>query len=50
MISGHSWTFTSTPAVLKIGSPEPENGGSIAYNPINSVDLLGIAHMVGLIC
>jgi hypothetical protein len=39
-----------TLAVLNIVPPGPKNGGSIADAPINSVHLLGMLHIVDLIC
>jgi hypothetical protein len=39
-----------TLAVLNIVPPEQKNGGSIADNPINLDHLLGMLHIVDLIC
>jgi hypothetical protein len=36
--------------MLNIVPPEPENGGSSADNPINSVYLLRIVYVVDLTC
>jgi hypothetical protein len=43
-------TCLSTLAVLNIVPPEQKNGGSIAYDPINLDHLLGMLHIVDLIC
>jgi hypothetical protein len=39
-----------TLAVLNIVPPEQKNGGSIADDPINFAHLLGMLHIVDLIC
>jgi hypothetical protein len=39
-----------TLAVLNIVPPEQKNGGSIADDPINLAHLLGMLHIVDLIC
>jgi hypothetical protein len=39
-----------TLAVLSIVPPEPKKGGSIADAPINLAHLLGMLHIVDLIC
>jgi hypothetical protein len=41
---------THTLAVLNIVPPEQKNGGSIADDPINLAHLLGMLHIVDLIC
>jgi hypothetical protein len=42
--------FTYTLAMLNIEPPEPKNSGSNADDPINSFHLLGMLHIVDLIC
>jgi hypothetical protein len=39
-----------TLAMLNIEPPEPKNSGSNADDPINLADLLGMLHIVDLIC
>jgi hypothetical protein len=43
-------THCSPYAVLNIVPPEPKDGGSIADAAINLSHLLGMMHIVGLIC
>jgi hypothetical protein len=49
MQKGTAGTF-STLAMLNIEPPEPKNSGSNAEDPINSAHLLGMLHIVDLIC
>jgi hypothetical protein len=42
--------MTSTLAMLNIEPPEPKNSGSNADDPINLAHLLGMLHIVDLIC
>jgi hypothetical protein len=42
--------LTCTLAVLNIEPPEQKIGGSIADDPINLAHLLGMLHIVDLIC
>jgi hypothetical protein len=41
---------TPTLAMLNIEPPEPKNSGSNADDPINLAHLLGMLHIVDLIC
>jgi hypothetical protein len=43
-------TSICTLAVLNIVPPEQKHGGSIADDPINLAHLLGMLHIVDLIC
>jgi hypothetical protein len=43
-------TPTNTLAMLNIEPPEPKNSGSNADDPINLAHLLGMLHIVDLIC
>jgi hypothetical protein len=47
-----SWAsmFGVTLAMLNIEPPEPKNSGSNADHPINLAHLLGMLHIVDLIC
>jgi hypothetical protein len=40
----------SNPDVLNIEPPRQESGGSVAETPVNLVNLMGIVHIVNLIC
>jgi hypothetical protein len=42
--------FMTTLAMLNIEPPEPKNSGSNADDPINLAHLLGMLHIVDLIC
>jgi hypothetical protein len=46
----NSLPYCSTFATPRIGPPGPENRGSIAETPLKYDYLLGIVHIVGLIC